>query len=61
MFSKGQLIFAVIFVILFTISMLWSYKRDKKLHKLYYNNWFIVLFAAIIIVAIFTVITFSLH
>lgn len=61
MFSKGQLIFAVLFVIAFTISMIWSYKKDIKIHKKYYKNTFIVLIAIFLIIAIFTLITFSLH
>ena len=61
MFSKGQLIFAALFVIAFTISMIWSYRKDIKIHKKYYKNSFIVIIAVFLIIAIFTLITFSLH
>lgn len=61
MFSKEQLIFAVIFVIVFSIAMIWSYRKDIKIHKKYYKNSFIVLIAIFLIIAIFTLITFSLH
>lgn len=61
MFSKGQLIFAVLFVIAFTILMIWSYRKDIKIHKKYYKNSFIVIIAVFLIIAIFTLITFSLH
>lgn len=61
MFSKGQLIFAAFFVIAFIIAMIWSYKKDIKIHKKYYKNAFLVLISAILIIMIFTLITFSLH
>jgi len=61
MFSKGQLIFAGLFIVVFTISMIWSYKKDLKIHKKYYKDTFIVIIAVFLIIAIFTLITFSLH
>ncbi|TEW74940.1 hypothetical protein E2488_05285 [Gramella jeungdoensis] len=61
MFSKGQLIFAALFVIAFTILMIWSYRKDIKIHKKHYKNSFIVIIAVFLIIAIFTLITFSLH
>jgi len=61
MFSNGQLIFAGIFVIAFIIAMFWSYKKDVKIHKKYYKNSFIVLISIILVIIIFTLITFSLH
>jgi len=61
MFSKGQLIFAAFFVIAFIIAMVWSYKKDIKIHKKYYKNSFLVLISTILIIIIFALITFSLH
>ncbi|UMB53531.1 hypothetical protein MKD41_14480 [Lutibacter sp. A64] len=61
MFSKGQLIFAAFFVIAFTILMIWSYRKDIKVHKKHYKNTFIIVIAVFLIIAIFTLITFSLH
>jgi uncharacterized membrane protein YqjE len=61
MFSEGQLIFAAFFVIAFTILMIWSYQKDLKIHKKYYKNTFIIIIAIFLIIAIFTLITFSLH
>lgn len=61
MFSKGQLIFTGLFVIAFTIAMIWSYRKDIKIHKKHYKNSFIVIIAMFLIIAIFTLITFSLH
>jgi len=61
MFSKGQLVFAALFVIAFTIAMVWSYRKDIKIHKKHYKNSFIVIIALFLIIAIFTLITFSMH
>jgi len=61
MFSKNQLIFAIIFVIVFSISMVWSYRKDIKITKKYYKNTYIVVIAIFLIIAIFTLITFSMH
>ncbi|MFK5958325.1 MAG: hypothetical protein QM495_05555 [Lutibacter sp.] len=61
MFSKGQLIFATFFIIAFTLLMIWSYRKDIKIHKKYYKNTFIVIIAVFLTIAIFTMITFSLH
>ncbi|RXP56585.1 hypothetical protein EC396_07450 [Lutibacter sp. HS1-25] len=61
MFSKGQLIFAGFFIVAFTIAMVWSYRKDIKVHKKYYKNTFLILIGVFLIIAIFTLITFSLH
>lgn len=61
MFTTGQLYFAIFFIIAFTIVLVWSYRKDLKLHKLYYKNIFIVVLAIIAVIAIFTAITFSMH
>ncbi|MCF6182870.1 hypothetical protein [Lutibacter sp.] len=61
MFSKNQLIFATLFIIAFTIAMVWSYRKDFKVIKKYYKNTFIIVIAIFLIIAIFTMITFSMH
>jgi len=61
MFSQGQLIFAGLFIIAFAILMFWSYRKDLKIHKKHYKNTFIILIAVFLIIAIFTLITFSMH
>lgn len=44
MFTTGQLIFAICFVIAFVIIMVFAYKRDKKLHRKHYRGslWILV-------------------
>lgn len=43
MFSTGQLIFAICFVIVFVTIMIFSYKKDKKLHKKQFKGSFWIL------------------
>jgi len=38
MFSTGQLIFAALFLVVFTIIIVISYKKDKKLHNKNYQG-----------------------
>lgn len=38
MFTRGQLIFAGIFVVAFVSIMIWSYRKDIKNHQKYYKN-----------------------
>ncbi|HHC79207.1 MAG TPA: hypothetical protein ENK46_04945 [Flavobacteriia bacterium] len=61
MFSKGQLIFLVFFVIVFTAGLVWSYRKDTKLHKIYYKKVWMVAVGILIVVAIFATLTFILH
>lgn len=61
MFSKGQLIFGLVFAIVFIIIMIWSYRKDIKLHRIYYKNVWVVALGIFIAVALFATITFWLH
>lgn len=61
MFTKGQLIFAACFVVAFAILMIWSYRKDLKIHKQYYKNTYIILITIFLVIAVFTIITFSMH
>lgn len=61
MFSSGQKIFALFFVIAFAIGMIWTYRKDLKLHKIHYKNTYVVIIAIVAIIALFTLITFSMH
>ncbi len=38
MFSTGQLIFTVFFVIVFTVALIITYKKDKSIHKKNYKG-----------------------
>jgi len=43
MFTTGQSIFAICFLVVFVLIMIVAYGRDKKLHKKYYKGSFWVL------------------
>ncbi|MDR6967128.1 preprotein translocase subunit YajC [Flavobacterium arsenatis] len=43
MFTQGQLLFAVFFVVVFIIAMIYSYRKDIKLHRKYYKGSYIIL------------------
>jgi len=38
MFSQGQVAFAIFFVIVFVIAMIYTYRKDLKLHKVFYKG-----------------------
>ncbi len=61
MFSKGQLIFAAFFALVFIGFMIWSYRKDIKLHKYYYKNVWIVALGILLVVSLFATLTFWLH
>lgn len=60
MFSKGQLLFAVFFVIAFISIMIFSYRKDIKNHKLHYEGSlrilivFLITIAALFLIKYFT-------
>lgn len=58
MFSQGQLIFAVLFTICFSIVLIMAYKKDAKLHKKYYKGSAWVLLAFIAFIAMIAAIKF---
>ena len=52
MFTKGQLIFAIIFVILFSEIMSYSYIKDSNINKVYYKNSYVILIIFIVFISI---------
>jgi cytochrome c biogenesis factor len=51
-FGKGHLYFALAFTIVFFGAMLWSYLRDRKMHKTHYNGSLLVMVLVIVAVAL---------
>ncbi|AXG72168.1 hypothetical protein KORDIASMS9_04436 [Kordia sp. SMS9] len=51
MFTTGQLIFAAFFVIVFTVIMVYAYRKDLKLHRRYYKGslWVLLVFILFIV------------
>tara|TARA_S200000501_G_scaffold181381_1_gene170835 strand:+ start:339 stop:524 length:186 start_codon:yes stop_codon:yes gene_type:complete len=50
MFSQGQLIFAFLFTIIFSVVLFLAYKKDAKLHRKYYKGsaWVLLAFIGFI-------------
>jgi len=55
MFSTGQWYFVIFFVIAFVILMVFSYRKDKTLHKKHYKGsiWILIGFIAFVIFLFF--------
>ena len=51
MFSKGQIIFGVLFVIAFAVIIGYAYRKDLKLHKRFYAGsiWVLLAFISFIL------------
>ncbi|MBC3758820.1 hypothetical protein H7U19_10425 [Hyunsoonleella sp. SJ7] len=51
MFSKGQIIFGIIFFIAFAIVIGYTYRKDLKLHKKFYKGsiWMLLAFIGFIL------------
>ena len=61
MFSQGQLLFAVFFVIAFVALMILSYRKDSKNHKLHYKGSIKIFFAFVLTIGILFLIKFFTH
>ncbi len=57
MFTKGQLIFAIIFIILFSLIIGYSYIKDSRLHNVYYKNSYVILIVFIVLTSIISAYT----
>lgn len=60
MFSKGQIIFGVLFFIVFAIIIGFMYRKDFKIHKRFYSGSIWVLMAFIAFIALISAIKFLL-
>ena len=52
MFSQGQLLFAGCFFVAFVIAMIYAYRKDAKLHKIFYKGNYKVLIGFILFIVI---------
>jgi hypothetical protein len=60
MFSQGQLLFAVFFVIAFISLMIFSYRKDLKNHKLHYKGSYKILIVFLLTIGVlFLIKTFT--
>ncbi len=51
MFSNGQLIFGILFALVFAVFIFLAYKKDFKLHRKYYRGsiWILIAFIGFIL------------
>ncbi len=56
MFSQGQLIFAVCFFIAFVIAMVFAYRKDANLHKVFYKGNYKILIGFLVFIGLLFVI-----
>lgn len=56
MFSTGQLLFAGCFFIAFVIAMIYAYRKDLALHKIYYKGNYKILLGFILFIGILFII-----
>ena len=49
MFSKGQLIFAILFFVSFVVAMVWAYRKDKAINTILYKDSYKVILVVIIV------------
>ncbi|MCP9198371.1 hypothetical protein MKO06_00515 [Gramella sp. GC03-9] len=61
MFSTGQLIFAGFFVVAFIIVMIFSYRKDIRLHRKYYKGSLYVLIGFIVFILLLFLIKSQLN
>jgi len=60
MFTNGQLIFGILFFIVFVIIVATQYKKDLKLHKKYYKGSLWVLLAFVGFIGVLAALKFFL-
>jgi hypothetical protein len=60
MFSTGQWIFSIFFVIAFIIIMVISYRKDLKLHEKYYKRSYLILIGFLVFVGLLVAIKYAL-
>jgi len=51
MFSSGQIIFGVLFALLFIVVLVFAYRKDGKLHQRYYKGsvWILLAFISFLL------------
>ncbi|MDG4716396.1 hypothetical protein P7122_10955 [Winogradskyella sp. YYF002] len=60
MFTTGQLIFGILFFIAFVIAVGYQYRKDLKIHKVYYKGTIWVLIAFIGFIGMIAAVKFLL-
>lgn len=57
MFSRGQLIFALVFFLAFVVGIIWAYRKDKGINKqMFKGSYKVLLFALFIFFALYGIV-----
>ena len=56
MFSQGQLIFAGCFFVAFVIAMIFAYRKDSNLHRIFYKGNYKILIGFILFIVMLFII-----
>ncbi|MEY2922483.1 MAG: hypothetical protein RL108_1109 [Bacteroidota bacterium] len=56
MFSTGQIIFGLLFFIAFVIAMFFSYKKDARLHQIFYKGNYKILIGFLVFIGLLFII-----
>jgi uncharacterized membrane protein required for colicin V production len=56
MFSQGQLVFALCFFIAFVIAMVFAYRKDAKLHEVFYKGNYKILIGFVVFIGLLFVV-----
>lgn len=60
MFTTGKIVFALLFVVIFTTLMIVMYRKDMNLHKKYYKGSTLVFIAFLLFIGLLFLIKFYL-
>ncbi len=60
-FSKGQIIFALSFFVVFVVVMIWAYRKDKLVTRQHYRGAIYILLGIIAFLLIYRVLVKILH
>ena len=60
-FSHGQISFIVFFVAVFSIALIWAYKKDRPTNSRYYHGTWKILLTVIIVFAVISYILKNLR
>lgn len=52
MFTTGQIYFAIFFIVVFVVAMIYVYRKDLKLHEKYYKGTYKILIAFLTFIAL---------
>lgn len=59
MLTRGNIIFAIIFFIVFVAAMIWSFRKDRKINSQHYKNSSrILIYILLVLTALFLFIKF---